>query len=324
MAGVSIATVSRTLSNPDIVSEGTREAVMTAVRESGFQINRTARNLRLMRSGSVLVLVPNIANPFFSEILSGLASVLAPSGLGLLVADTRTGPDARQRLADFLKGGIADGLVVLDGALLSEDAVGEPHLPIVVACEWGEIDLPSVRIDNAGGAALAIRHLVGKGHRAIGHVTGPEGNVLTDTRLAGTRAALAAHGLALPDRWIFAGDFSLKSGAEAGKRWLALDDRPTAVFCASDQMACGFIGGLQHAGISVPQDVSVIGFDDVEVAEHLTPALTTIRQPRRLIGERAASLLIGLIAGRGRSAGPEVIAIELVERQSVAPPPALA
>lgn len=321
MAGVSTATVSRALSNPRLVTEVTRDAVMDAVRKTGFQINRTARNLRLNRTGSVLVLLPNIANPFFSEILSGLASVLAPSGLGLLVADTRTGPDPRQRLDDFLEGGMADGLVVLDGSLLSDARMEHPATPVVVACEWGEIDLPSVRVDNEGGAALAIRHLVAQGHRAIGHITGPDGNVLTDSRLAGARSELRRHGLTLRDDWVFPGDFSLSSGAEAARRWLRLEQRPTAVFSASDLMACGFVGELQHSGIQVPREASVVGFDDIEVAEHLSPALTTIRQPRRLIGERAASLLIGMIADPSGAHARELIPVELVERQSVAPPP---
>lgn len=320
IVGVSMATVSRALSRPELVAEATRTAVLDAVRRTGYQANHTARNLRRKRSGSILALVPNLANPFFSEILSGLASVLAPSGHGLLIADTRTGPDPAARLSYYLNGGMADGIVIFDGSLTAGIAVERASPPVLLACEWGEADLPAVRVDNEAAARMAVGHLVEMGHRAIGHVTGPAGNVLTESRLAGTRALLDEQGLELPQQWIFPGDFSLESGARAARRWLDLDRRPTAVFCASDEMACGFVGALQHAGIDVPGEASVVGFDDIEVSAHLTPALTTIRQPRRLIGERAASLLIDMIETPGLRSAGELIPVQLIERQSVAPP----
>jgi LacI family transcriptional regulator, repressor for deo operon, udp, cdd, tsx, nupC, and nupG len=318
LAGVSTATVSRALSAPQQVTPRTRAAVMDAVRQTGYQINRTARNLRLKRTGSVLALVPDLANPFFSEILAGIASVLSPAGFGLLVADTIAGPDPLKNLNDVLERGLADGMVVFDGRLIGDARMGQPGVPVVAACEWGELDLPWVRIDNEAAAALAIDHLVDMGHRSIGHVTGPEGNVLTRTRLEGTRKALQRHGLSLPGDWTFAGDFSLASGAKAARAWLALDERPSALFCASDQMACGLIGELCRHGISVPEDVSVIGFDDIDIAAHLTPALTTVRQPRHFIGEQAARMLVSLVDDGEPPSGRTLIPVELVKRASVA------
>jgi LacI family transcriptional regulator, repressor for deo operon, udp, cdd, tsx, nupC, and nupG len=318
LAGVSTATVSRALSQPERVAAASRAAVLDAVRDTGYRVNRTARNLRRQRTGSILALVPNLANPFFSEILSGLSSVLAPKGLGMLIADTHTGPDPRARLQDYLESGMADGVVIFDGTLPGKELIERPHPPVILACEWSEIPLPSVCVDNAGGAEIAIAHLEEMGHRAIGHLSGPPGNVLTESRLAGTRRALADRGLPLPQHRIFEGDFSLGSGARAAKAWLAQVNRPTAVFCASDEMACGFMGELQHAGVDVPDEVSVIGFDDIEVAAHLTPALTTISQPRRLIGERAALLLIGLIEGLAAPSAPEILPVKLIRRHSVA------
>ncbi len=320
VTGVSTATVSRALSHPERVAEPTRLAVLDAVRQSGYQVNRTARNLRRRRSGSILALVPNLANPFFSDILAGLSAVLAKSGHGLLVADTQIGPDPATRLNDYLNSGMADGVVIFDGTLPDDIALDRPHPPIVLACEWSPHSLPSVRVDNEGGAALAIRHLVECGHRTIGHLTGPAGNTLTESRMKATRQALREAGLTLAEHHVFAGDFGLASGAKAAERWLALTNRPTAVFCASDEMACGFIGALQHAGIDVPGAVSVVGFDDIEVSAHLTPALTTIRQPRRRIGERAAQLLLGMIEAESVLAVEEVLPVELIDRQSVTSP----
>ena len=318
--GVSTATVSRALSHPERVAEQTRMAVLEVVRQSGYRVNRTARNLRRQRSGSILALVPNLANPFFSAILSGLSTVLAASGHALLVADTRTGSNPSMRVSEYLAGGMADGVVILDGSLPDAKALERQRLPVVLACEWSPHRLPSVRVDNEGGAALAIRHLVQRGHRTIGHLMGPPENVLTISRLAGTKQALAEAGLSLLPEHIFTGDFGLESGAKAAADWLSLRQRPTAVFCASDEMACGFIGALCHAGIDVPGSVSVVGFDDIEVSAYLTPALTTIRQPRRLIGERAGQLLLGMIEAKSAQAPTEVLPVELIERQSVANP----
>ncbi|WP_047996881.1 LacI family DNA-binding transcriptional regulator [Puniceibacterium sp. IMCC21224] len=320
MAGVSTATVSRTLSKPSVVAEATRDAVLKAVQESGYRVNSTASNLRRQRTGSVIALVPNLANTFFSQILAGLSSVLTQAQYGLLLADTQAGPDPDARLAHYLTSGQADGLILFDGTL-SCAPLGMPgRPPVMMACEWMGSDLPSVRVENAGGAGLAVDHLVDLGHRSIGHVLGPRGNVLTEARFDGFRAAMSRHGLRLRDDWLFAGDYSMDSGAAAARRWLQMPDRPTALFLSSDEMAVGFLGVVQHAGVSVPGDISLIGFDNIAVVEHLTPALTTIRQPRTLIGERAAELLLDMI-DHGRLTGPsEVIPVELIRRKSAAPP----
>ncbi len=317
IAGVSTATVSRALSIPEQVAESTRERVAAAVRQTGYQVNQAARNLRRRRTGSILALVPNLANPFFSQILSGLAEVVAAEGYGLLIADTQTDPVPAARLAGYLDNRVADGMVLFDGRLADADLARRPRVPVILACEWGDPELPSVRVDNAKGAAIAVRHLIDNGHRLIGHITGPRGNVLTESRLAGTRSALADRGLGLRDDWIFEGDFSMDSGAAAAQAWMALAERPTGVFCASDEMACGFIGALQHAGHSVPDAVSVIGFDDIEVCGHLTPALTTVHQPRRLIGERAAHLLTAMIGSESLICDSEEIGVDLIRRDSV-------
>lgn len=326
MIGVSTATVSRALSQPDRVAEPTRIAVLSAVRETGYQVNHAGRMLRRQRSGAVLAMVPNMANPFFSEILSGLGAVLTAAGHGLLISDSYADPEPAARLRDYLVSGTVDGAVIFDGAIPGRLAPDTPRGALVLACEWSAAPLPAVRVDNQAAARLAVEHLLAHGHRAIGHVTGPAGNVLTESRLAGTRQALAAAGLELAPAHVFAGDFSIASGARAAEAWLALAAPPTGVFCASDEMALGFMGALQRAGVAVPDRVSVVGFDDIEVAAHLTPALTTIRQPRRRIGEHAARLILRGIEANRPGAAPqpapdEILPVALLERQSVAPPP---
>lgn len=316
LAGVSTATVSRALSNPEKVSEQTRLLVEDAIRETGYRLNQAAGNLRRRRTGGIVALVPNLSNPFFSQILSGIASVLAPAGYNLLVADTRA--EGGGSILNYAEPSRADGLIVLDGTLPAEGLAR--RVPVVLACEWiPGFAAPRVKIDNRRGAAMAVDHLIDLGHSHIGHVAGPPDNVLTQARLAGAEQALRQRGL--PPPRIFAGDFSLDSGRRAGAEWLALPprQRPTAVFLSSDAMACGFIGEVQHHGLMVPRDVSVIGFDDIELVAHMTPALSTIHQPREELGRRAAQRLLERLGGDER-VDDTVLPVELVLRASTAPP----
>lgn len=324
-AGVSTATVSRAISSPEKVSEATRSTVMEAIRTTGYQVNVTASNLRRQRTGAIMVLVPDLGNPFFSRILAGIENATATRGYSVLFVDTKQPGMEPERIVMHLNGTRADGFISLDGALagdfLSRHRPGGGQPPLVFACEWAEgTDLPHVAINNQSGASLAVQHLVELGHRRIGHVSGPDGNVLTTTRLEGTRESLKAHGLPIRDDWFFHGDFSLQSGAEAAEKWLKLKDRPSAVFCASDQMACGFISKLSLHGLSVPQDVSVVGFDDIDIARHYIPPLTTIHQPRHKLGTKAAELLLSQIESASPAVRDEILEVELIVRKSTAAP----
>lgn len=320
LAGVSTATVSRALSTPERVSEDTRAAVQQAVEATGYRLNLAARNLRHRRTGGIVALVPNLANPFFSQILSGIASVLGPAGYNLLIADTRTA-DA-QTLLDYAEPSRADGLIILDGTLPAAALQG--RVPVVEACEWVPgLPAPRVKIDNRAAAGLAVDHLADLGHCRIGHVAGPRGNVLTEARLSGTVEALAARGLPFPEDYLYPGDFSLDSGRTAARIWLdqPAATRPTAVFFASDAMACGFIGEVQRHGLRVPGDLSVVGFDDIELVAHISPPLTTIRQPRTEIGRAAAERMLACLKGETREADT-VLPVELILRASTGPAPA--
>jgi LacI family transcriptional regulator, repressor for deo operon, udp, cdd, tsx, nupC, and nupG len=309
LAGVSTATVSRALGTPAAVGEATRARVLEAVRATGYRVNRAARDLRRTRAGAVLVLVPNLANPFFSAILAAIADVCAEAGLTVQVADTVRG-DAR--LANLAHDGRADGVILLDGAQPPALLQGL-GLPLVTACEWVPgLETTGCRIDNAAAARLAVRHLRDLGHRRLAHVAGPEGNVLSAARIEGFREA-ADGGVILP------GDFGLESGVAAARQWLTLPDRPTGVFCASDAMALGFISECAAQGVRVPEDVSVVGFDDIELAQRSIPPLTTVHQPRAEIGRRAAMQLVALFDG-GPGTGMETLPVELAVRGSTTPP----
>jgi len=331
-AGVSTATVSRTLSAPEKVSKPTRKAVFKAIEETGYRVNVAARNLRKREAGAIAVLVPNLANPFFSSILSGIAEVMSEAGYNVLINDTTPFAQAGHQFPEFASKQHVDGLILLDGLLDHEVLVSrgppEARPPVVFACEWSDqLERPRVTIDNEAAGSAAVEHLLALGHRRVGHVCGPPSNVLTKARLKGAKAAMAAAGLEMDEAWVYPGDFSLESGARAAVDWCHSDNRPTAVFCASDVMAIGFIGELLRRGVRVPDEVSVVGFDDLDMAAHLVPALTTIHQPRLDIGRAAARMLLERMRlsydARLTAVPPRVVLpVELVVRESTAPPPA--
>lgn len=328
VARVSTATVSRALSNPDLLSDQARKAVFDAIRATGYRVNQAARNLRMKRAGAVLVLVPNLGKPFYSQILAGISSGFSDSDYAVLIADTENRPLQEGELSGFFRDRRIDGVISLDGGLqrATLDACHAQGMSgrIVFLCEWVEgARFPSVRSDNAEGARLAIRHLHALGHRRIAHVTGPEGNVLTIARREGMLAERARLDLPAREEWIIRGDFSLESGHSAAQDILAMRERPTAVFCSADMVAFGLISGLEAGGLSVPGDISVVGFDGIEMSEYYVPSLTTIWQDRNRLGLRAAALLrerLGSPAMLPGSATVDMIGVELVVRHSTAPP----
>jgi LacI family repressor for deo operon, udp, cdd, tsx, nupC, and nupG len=324
-AGVSTATVSRVLSHPDMVSEATRIRVSNAVEVSGYRVNRAARNLRTQRAHSVLVLLPDLANPFFSAILEGISLNLSRKGYSMLIASTKQVHDSGERLIDYLDDARADGMIILDGGLdaevISSLKIAAHSTRILFACEWvNETEFPSVRSENRRGTKAAVRYLHDIGHRKIGHVTGPEGNVLMQARKEAFVQEIAALGLEQQPEWLIPGDFSLAAGCVAAKAWIALENRPTAMFCVSDQVAMGFISEMSRRNFKVPEDVSVMGFDDIDLAEQFIPPLTSMRQDRLLLGQTAATMLLERLESPD-DAGTEhmaIIPVSLIIRGSTA------
>lgn len=317
-AGVSTATVSRALTNPEKVSEATRNLVTDAVRDTGYRVNRAARNLRTRRADAALILLPDLGNSFFSTILDGIAQHLSEAGISMLVAGTAQFGNNGEGLIDYFESGRVDRLIVLDGAFPTatlDTLSASPNCShIVFACEWGAAEKwPSVRSQNDTGARLAIRHLHDLGHRKIGHVTGPASNVLTIERKRAALSELGVLGVPPQTNWVIDGDFSLEAGAEAARQWIAMTDRPTAMFCASDSIAFGLISELAKNGFSVPGDLSVVGFDDIEMASSFVPPLTTVRQNRYQLGMAAAKLITGVPVD---NAYCDVLPVSLTQRMS--------
>jgi len=298
-AGVSAGTVSRALSRPEKVLPATRERIERAVAELGYVPNVAARTLKTQRSGKILVTVPDIANPFFAQILQGAEEAAQAAGYAVLLGDTQHQPEREERYAQMLRRNEADGMIVLGHRLPPTAWKIVKQLgaaaPVVNGCEFDPtLGIPSVHIDNAAAARAAMEHLYGLGHERVAVVGGPPDNPLHQQRLEGAKAVARARGRLRLLR-IAPGDFSVESGYAAARKLLGDASAPTAAFCFSDQMALGVLAACRDLGIRVPEDFSVVGFDDLASSRYLSPPLTTISQPMRQIGIRAVNLLLAII-----------------------------
>jgi LacI family repressor for deo operon, udp, cdd, tsx, nupC, and nupG len=317
-AGVSTATVSRALATPDQVKPKTREAVMKAVRETGYVLNVAARNLRTSRTHAVLAVLPDASNIFFSQVLRGISGTLHQHGYSLVIADTANDPEREREHAEFIRGGRVDGVLLLNGrSLPSPVAKRGGTLPTVSLCERiSGSKLPHVETANRDAARAMTEVLLKLGHRRIGYLSGPPANVLEHDRFKGYRDALAAKGIAHDPQLVQPGDFSIGAGEAAAIAYLALPRLPDAVFACNDAMAMGLIRGFTAAGVSVPDKISIAGFDDIEFAAAYNPALTTVRQLRGAIGARAAAMLVDLMQGRQLDRSEIRLPAEVVMRDS--------
>jgi len=331
IAGVSIATVSRYLNSPEAVREKTRRKVQEAISETGYAPNTLARNFRRGKTSLVVVVLPSVGDPFFAGVMRGIWRVADEEGYSILIRETQFNTHEFDEYSDIVFSKQADGIVLLatispfmqDRAeRIGRDGGRIP--PIVIGCETVTPQLshfPSVRVDNARAAAEATEHLIRLGHRRIAFISGQATSLLTRDREQGYRGAMAAAGLPVSDSWVVEGRQTLDGAREAARRLLVQSPRPTAVFCANDEMAMGVMHEIRRAGLSIPGDVSVVGFDDIRYAEVLAPPLTTVAQPAEEIGEHTMRRLCRAIHGGDIGAEPEIVPHRLVIRESTGAPP---
>jgi LacI family transcriptional regulator, repressor for deo operon, udp, cdd, tsx, nupC, and nupG len=324
LADVSTATVSRALATPERVSPEARARVLEAIAKTGYVPNPAARTLRSQKTYMVLVVLPDLSNTFFSKILRGIEETLFEAGYGMIISDLDGSPEKEAHFAAFTAAGRVDGAILLNGHLFGQSREGEGQparikIPLVAVCEAiPGADIPQIEIDNRAAAYGMTQHLASLGHRSIAYVSGPASNILERERFQGFKDGLETAGLPFDPALVLPGDYTIEAGVRAGQDLVARSTRPTAVFCTSDEMAIGLMRTLFSAGLRVPEDISVAGFDDIEFAAVAEPPLTTIHQPRRELGQAAASALIELLQGRS---SPKRIRLEteLVIRDSVAP-----
>jgi len=324
LAEVSTATVSRALAHPERVSAEARARVLEAIARVGYVPNPMARSLRSQKSRMVLVVLPNLDNIFFSRILRGIEETLFEAGYGMIIGDLDGSPAKEARFAAFTAAGQVDGAILLNGHLFGQtrDGRGVPartHVPLVVLCEAiPGAAIPQIEVDNRAAARRMTRYLASLGHRRIAYLCGPAENVLEHERFRGYRDGLREAGIAFDPDLVWPGDYTLAAGAAAGREIARCAARPGAVFSSNDEMAIGLMRSLVSAGLRVPQDISVAGFDDIDFAAMVEPSLTTIHQPRRELGRKAALVLLDLLNGRPAETRVR-LKTDLVVRASTAP-----
>jgi LacI family transcriptional regulator len=322
-ANVSVATVSRALNGHENVAEAVRQRVHSAARELHYAPHHAARSLSSRRTETVGVVLPDLHGEFFSELMRGIDQVAREAGMHLLVSSYHGHPGEQAAALRAMRGRV-DGLLLMspyaDGADHPIESVA-PAMPAVLL----NTRLPgggatALCVDNHGGAMRMLSHLVERGYRRVAFIAGPDDNHDARERLRGYRDALAQ---ALPGvaPWVLPGDFDEASGYRAGRELLASPQPPDAVFAANDMMALGCLFAFGQAGVRVPADIALAGFDDIPLARCVNPALTTMRVDIAEFGARAMRLLLQRIAAPGEPPpAPAAIEPELVQRASTSPP----
>jgi LacI family transcriptional regulator len=322
LAGVSTATVSRALNGTGQIAAATSVAIEAAVRQLGYQPNTVARSLVTKTTQTIALLLPDISNPFYAALVSGIQDRALAVGSTMLLCTTEGDPEREEQYLSLLRAKQVDGVLV-DGLVLPPERIADfvrEGLPIV--CLDRDIDstsVPLVQVDNRLGARLATEHLLSLGHTRIAHVAGAPGLRISDERIGGYSDALAAAAVEHSRALVAVGSFTEEGGYEAMRALLALS-KLTAVFAANDLSALGVMHAIAESGRRIPADVSVVGFDDLRLAGHTTPPLTTIHQPAFEIAQRATQLLLDLAAGREVPQRLHLLEPELVIRGSTAPP----
>ena len=295
LAGVSTATVSRVINSPEAVRDQTRKKVMRAMKICNYKYNALARGFATKQSNTIGLIIPNINNPVFADSTQGVQDCADKKKVQVILGNSYYQYDQEEKLVNTLREKQVDGLIItttkLKGAvlktLLDEDF---PFVLLFSTIKGGPMS--AVGVDNYRGGYRATEHLVTLGHRRIGMVAGSFS--ITDRsyhRWHGYRMCLRDHGISYDKELLVQTDYSLESGRDAVKKLLALKDQPSAVFCSNDYIALGAMKGARELGLNLPSDLSIVGFDDMQTASYLVPALTTIRQPAYEIGEIATELL---------------------------------
>lgn len=304
-AGVSVATVSRVLNDSGGVRPGTREKVLAAVAELGYSMNHLARNLRTAASRLLLTMVPDVGNPFYAQIVRGIDAVAREHGYFVLLCDTGADAGRERSYFELLRTRRADGAICLDPDTIQQALADELNagaglasLPWVACCEFDpDGQVPYVGIDNRAAAGEAVAHLIGLGHRRIGLINSDQRYLYARQRRLGYDEAMQAAGLAVDPSWRRTVDgLDYAAGSAATLAMMAQADAPTAIFAVSDTLAIGVLSALRQLGKRVPEDVAVVGFDDIALAAQVAPGLSTVAQPMLELGATAARLLLRRLA----------------------------
>lgn len=324
LAGVSRSTVSRVINDHPSVRAEVRGQVQQIIREMNYQPHAAARSLVTHRTHIISVIIPEsvtklFTDPFFPMLLYGITETSNAHHYDLMLSLFNGPGEEGETYRRIIGSGNLDGVIVASAHVTDAVFVRllQDGIPFVVVGRYPDESVNCVDVDNVGGARMAVEHLIALGHTRIATLTGPLTMTHGADRLSGYRLAMAAHQLRVTDDLIFHGDYTERSGMIGAKQLLAAS--PTAIFVASDVMAIGALKTLREAGLRVPQDIALVGFDDVNLAAAVEPALTTVRQPIRRLGATATELLLDLLAyppAAGTAAQRIILPTELIVRQS--------
>ena len=322
-AGVSLSTISKVLNGRSDVAAATRDRVEHLLQHHGYE----RRGARAQPKGELIELVFHELESVWSmEVIGGVEEVAKEHGLSvvLTVSGSRHAPDPEWIEGVMRRRPVGVVLVFSDLAPEYRERLRSRAIPFVIVDPAGDPspDAPSVGSANWSGGLMATRHLIELGHRRIAAITGPEDMMCSLARLDGLRSAMNSAGLEIRPEWIRFGDFHMSGGRDHARALLSSPDRPTAIFAGSDLQALGAIEAARALGLRVPEDVSIVGYDDIPLAQWMTPRLTTVHQPLRRMGEEAARLAIRLSEGTAEATPRMDLATSLVVRESTAPPTA--
>ena len=321
MAGVSTTTVSHVINKTRFVAEATQKKVLAAVDELNYAPSAVARSLKCNTTRTIGMLVTKSTNPFFAEVVHGVEEFCYGAGYTLILCNTEGNLSKQRDYLRMLAEKRVDGLLVMCSDL-DEQLLGllerQKETPMVIM-DWGPESPHTDKIqDNAElGGYVAAKFFIEHGHKAIGCLTGHSEKTACRERLKGYRKAMSEAGLEVNEDWILEGDFECESAVGAAKQIISMAERPSAIFCFNDIMAMAMISTFQQAGIRVPEDISIIGYDNIDLAPYFSPPLTTIHQPKRRLGKSAVEILMDRV--KDKEHAPQVFEMvpELVIRNSV-------
>ncbi len=321
-ANVSHSTVSRALRHSHLVNPETAERIRQLASQANFRVSAVGRSLATGRTNSIGVVVTSIADPFTAEVVNSIEDKANARGYSVILANSRTDPDREIKVVRSFEERRVDGILVMSSRVgsLYTSLLRDMQIPIVLinSRPSGE-SVCSVAIDDLAAGETATRFLIHVGHGNIGYIGDAFGLESDLERVAGYRHALEAAGLPLREEYIVHGDGRAEGGVLAMEQLLDLPEPPTAVFCYNDMTAIGAMSAVHARRLSVPEDISVIGFDDLAIASFLRPTLTTIRQPKERMGQMATEILLSILHGSPAQPSRRVHG-ELIVRDSTAPP----
>lgn len=321
--GISIASVSRALNNPSRVSDSMRERVCAAAEKANYSPNKLGAGLRTSKTGNIIAIIPDLSDTFNSGVIKSLENVAAEHGYSILFGNTKGKRDLEIAYGEMVRSKQADGIISFSHRMpFTDEVLKNPNFqlpPFVNSCEpVGIPGIPLVTIDNEEAGRLATDHLLELGHTEIAVITGASDSPSSRLRLDGYRKALKAAGIEYQDRLVTLGNYTLSAGVTGTKDILQLKNRPTAIICFCDETALGCLSTLKSNNFKVPEDISVVGFDDIRFAQYFSPALTTVAQPVADIGRRCFELLYAQINGEKIPTQGEYLPHKLIVRDSTA------